>query len=128
MVCLKYKTCISLQKVLSQKLAERQGEFDNHNDEFESEVKYLMDTEDEWEIVRFEHIDALVPLSDIEMKVNKMCNITFFGDFVVGEVKIKQNPSGNAFTEIWALKIPISMRGSLKRYYEAAAQTCGYLY
>ena len=109
-------------------MADCQREFDAHYDEVESEVRYLMNTEEKWEIVRFQHIDALVPLSDIELKVNKMCNTTFFSDFLVGEVKIKQNPSGNAFTEIWALKIPISMRGSLKRYYEAAAQTCGYLY
>ena len=87
-----------------------------------------MDTEDEWEIVRFEYLDALVHLSDIEMKVNKMFNTTFIGDFLVGEVKIRQNPSGNAFAKIWDLKILISMRGSLKRYYEASAQTCGYLY
>ncbi len=116
------------KKVLSEELADRQREFDAHYDEIESEVRYLMNAEEEWEIVRFEHIDALIPQSDIEMKVNKMCNTTFFADFLVGEVKIKQNPSGNAFTEIWALKIPISMRGSLKRYYEAAAQSCGYLY
>lgn len=92
-----------------------------------SEVKSLMNDED-YEIVRFEHIDVFVTQADVERKVNDICNKTFLADFVLGDVKIKLNTSGNSYTEIWALNIPVSMRGSLKRYYEASAQKCGYLY
>ncbi len=116
------------RKVLQKELAERQKDFDANYREVESEVKYLMNAEDEYEIVRFEHIDVFVTQSDVEMKVNDICNTTFLGDFVVGDVKIKLNTSGNSYTEIWALKIPVSMRSSLKRYYEACAERCGYLY
>ena len=81
----------------------------------------------EYEVVRFEHIDVFVNQEDVELKVNAISNTTFFGDFLVGEVKIKQtNP--NAFTEIWALKVPVTMKFSLKEYYEACAEKCGYIY
>lgn len=115
------------RKVLSEELGKRQKDYDKHYSKVASEVRSMMNT-CEYEIVRFEHIDVLVDYEDVQLKINEICNNTFFGDLVVGDVKIKLNSSGNAFTEIWALKIPISMRGSLKRYYEAAAQTCGYLY
>ena len=71
---------------------------------------------------------VFVTQSDVERKVNDICNTTFLGDFVVGDVKIKLNTSGNSYTEIWALKIPVSMRSSLKRYYEACAEKCGYIF
>ena len=116
------------RKVLQNELAERQKDFDANYREVESEVKYLINTEDDSEIVRFEHINVFVTQSDVKMKVNDICNTTFLGDFVVGDVKIKLNTSGNSYTEIWGLKIPVSMRGSLKRYYETCAERCGYLY
>lgn len=116
------------KKVLSEELAERQKEFDSNYREIELEVEYLMDAEDDWEIVRFEHMDVLVNYEDVEMKVNAMCNTTFLSDLIVGEVKIKENTSGNAFTEIWALKIPFAMKFKLKEYYTACAERCGYLY
>lgn len=115
------------RKVLSEELGKRQKDYDKHYSEVASEVKTLMNT-DEYEIVRFEHIDVFVDYQDVEMKVNEICNKTFLGNFVIGDVKIKLNSSGNAFTEIWALKIPVAMRASLNRYYDAAAQKCGYIY
>lgn len=116
------------KQVLSNELTERQKEFDANYREIELEVKCLINTEDEYEIVRFEHIDVFVTQSDVERKVNDIFNTTFLGDFVIGEVKIKLNTSGNSYTEIWALKIPVSMISSLKRYYEACTERCGYLY
>ena len=91
-----------------------------------NQARYL--SEDEYEIVRFEHINVFVTQSDVEMKVNDICNTTFLGDFVVGDVKIKLNTSGNSYTEIWALKIPVSMRSSLKRCYEACAEKRGHIF
>jgi hypothetical protein len=75
-----------------------------------------------------EHIDVFVDYDDVEMKVNEICNRTFLGDFVVGEVKIKENSSGNSYTEIWAFKIPVNMKFSLKEYYKACAERCSYIY
>ena len=46
----------------------------------------------------------------------------------IGDVKIKLNTSGNSYTEIWALKIPVSMRSSLKRCYEACAEKGGHIF
>ena len=115
------------KKVLAKELSDRQAEYDKHYSEVESEVKSMINSCD-YEVVRFEHIDVLVDYEDVEMKVNEICNNTFLGDFVIGDVKIKLSTSGNAFTEIWALKIPVAMKYSLKRYYEACAERCGYIY
>lgn len=115
------------KKVLESELSNRQSDYDNHYFELESRVKSMMDNS-EYEIVRFEHIDVFVDYEDVEKKVNDICNTTFLGDFVVGEVKIKLNSSGNSFTEIWALKVPVTMKFSLKEYYEACAERCGYIY
>lgn len=115
------------KKVLANELSDRQAEYDKHYSEVESEVKSMMNTCD-YEVVRFEHIDVLVDYEDVEMKVNEICNKTFLGDFLVGDVKIKLSSSGNAFTEIYALKIPVAMKCSLNRYYEACAEKCGYIY
>ena len=82
----------------------------------------------EYEVVRFEHIDVFVDYKDVEQKVNDIRDNTFLGDFVVGEVKIKLNSSGNSFTEVWALKIPVTIKFSLKQYYKACAERCGYIY
>ena len=75
-----------------------------------------------------EHIDVFVDYEDVGIKVNEICNRTFLGDFVVGEVKIKENSSGNSYTEVWALKIPVNMKFSLKQYYKACAERCGFIY
>ncbi|WP_405309927.1 hypothetical protein [Methanobrevibacter sp.] len=115
------------KKVLESELSKRQSDYDNHYFELESRVKSMMDN-CEYEIVRFEHIDVFVDYEDVENKVNDICNTTFLGDFVVGEVKIKLNSSGNSFTEVWALKIPVTIKFSLKQYYRACAERCGYIY
>ncbi|WP_407424900.1 hypothetical protein [Methanobrevibacter sp.] len=47
------------RKVLSEELAKRQKELDQHYANVESDVKMLLDAEEEYQIVRFEHIDAL---------------------------------------------------------------------
>lgn len=115
------------KKVLKSEMSKRQSDYDNHYFKIKSKVESVMN-DCEYEVIRFEHIDVFVDYKDVEMKVNEICNKTFFGDFVVGDVKIKLNSSGNAFTEIWALKVPVSMKFSLKRYYEACAERCGYIY
>lgn len=114
------------KKVLESELSNRQSDYDNHYFELESRVKSMMNN-CEFEVVRFEHIDVFVDYEDVEKKINDICNTTFLGDFVVGEVKINQNSSRNSFTEIWALKIPVNMKFTLKEYYKACAEKCGYI-
>lgn len=63
---------------------------------------------------------------DVEEKVNDLCANTFLGDFLVGQVKVKEETS-QSYTEIWALKIPVSIKYSLKKYYELCANKCGYI-
>ena len=115
------------KKVLENELSNRQSDYDNHYFELESRVKSMMDN-CEYEVVRFEHIDVFVDYEDVEKKVNDICNTTFLGDFVVGEVKIKLNSSGKSLTDVWALKIPVTIKFSLKQYYKACAERCGYIY
>ena len=115
------------KKVLKSEISKRQSDYDNHYFEIKSKVNSMMDN-CEYEVVRFEHIDVFVDYEDVEMKVNNIYNTTFLGDFVVGEVKIKLNSSGNSFTEVWALKVPVDMKFSLKQYYTACAERCGYIY
>lgn len=115
------------KNVLRSELSKRQADYDNYYFELESRVKSMMNN-CEYEVVRFEHIDVFVDYEDVEKKVNDICNTTFLGDFVVGDVKIKLNSSGNSFTEIWALKLPVAMKFSLKQYYNACAERCGYIY
>lgn len=115
------------KKVLKSELSKRQSDYDNHYFEVKLKVKSMMDN-CEYEVVRFEYIDVFVDYEDVEKKVNDICNTTLLGDFVVGDVKIKQTSSGNSFTEIWALKVPVSMKFSLKQYYKACAEKCGYIY
>lgn len=81
---------------------------------------------DEWEIVRFEHLNAFVDYESVEQKVKQIKENTFFGNFLIGEVKIKQ--SNSVVREIWAVKVPIAMKFGLEDYYRAAAQKCGYIY
>lgn len=113
------------RKVLSEELAQRQKEYNQHYLTVESEVKSLIHA-DEWEVVRFEHSNAFVDKFDVEMKVTDICEKTFLGMFLMGDVKIKQ--SNAVFREIWALKIPVSMKFELERYYKACAEKCGYIY
>lgn len=115
------------KKVLKSELSKRQSDYDNHYFEIKSKVESMM-INCEYEVVRFEHIDVFVDYEDVEMKVNDIGNTTFLGDFVVGDVKIKLNSSGNSFTEVWALKVPVAMKFSLKQYYNACAERCGYIY
>ena len=115
------------KKVLKSELSNRQSDYDNHYFEVKSRVKSMIDS-CEFEVVMFEHIDVFVDYEDVEKKINDICNTTFLGDFVVGEVKINQNSSRNSFTEIWALKIPVNMKFTLKEYYKACAERCGYIY
>lgn len=115
------------KKVLKNELSKRQSDYDNHYFEIESKVNSMM-INCEYEVVRFEHIDVFVDYKDVEQKVNDIRDNTFLGDFVVRDVKIKLNSSGNSFTEIWALKLPVAMKFSLKQYYNACAERCGYIY
>ena len=115
------------KKVLKNELSKRQSDYDNHYFEIKSKVNSMMNN-GEYEVVRFEHIDVFVDYKDVEQKVNDIRDNTFLGDFVVGDVKIKLNSSGNSFTEIWVLKLPVAMKFSLKQYYNACAERCGYIY
>ena len=81
---------------------------------------------DDYEVVKFEHLNAYVDYEDVELKVNQICNKTFFGDFVIGQVKIKQ--SNAVVREIWAVKIPVSMKLKLEDYYMVCSNRCGYIY
>ena len=112
-------------KVVAEQIAQRQVEYDNHYFEVESEVKGLMNT-NQWEVVRFEHLNAYVDYEDIEQKVKQIKENTFFGLFLIGDVKIKQ--SNAVFKEIWALKIPVTMKFKLEDFYMACAERCGYIY
>ena len=72
------------------------------------------------------HRNAFVDYGDVAQKVKEIKENTFLGDFVVGEVKIKQ--SNAVFIEIWALKVPVTMKFELEKYYKASAERCGYIY
>ena len=110
--------------VLASELSRRQADYDRHYFEIESQVKNMLN--DQYEIERFEHIDVFVDYEDVEKKVNDICNKTFLGDFVINEVKIKQtNP--NTFKEIWALKIPVSMKFRLEELYMSCAERAGFI-
>ena len=74
----------------------------------------------------FEHLNAFIGYDDVKVKVDKICRNTFFGGFLIGEVKIKQS---NSFVkEIWALRIPSSMKFRLEDYYMSCSNRCGYIY
>lgn len=60
-------------------------------------------------------------------KIALKYNNTFFGNLAIKEPKVKINSSGNSYTEIWALKIPTSMRLHLKEYYRSCSERCGYI-
>ena len=114
------------RKVLSKEIAQRQEDYDKHYFEIKEEVDTLKNSGD-YEIVRFKHINVFVDdYHDVQMKVNDIRNKTFLGDFVINEVKIKQtNPK--TFKEIWALKIPVSMKFRLDELYMACSERCGYI-
>ena len=114
------------RKVLEKELSKRQEDYDKHYFKVKEEVDILKNSGD-YEVVKFEHINVFVDYEDVKMKVNSICNRTFLGDFLVGEVKIKQN-SSQSFTEIWALNVPFNMKFSLKDYYQACAERCGFIY
>ena len=111
-------------KVLNEELAKRQLEYDKRYYTIESKVKSLMNIT-EFEIVRFEHLNVFVSEEDVQVRVKEISENTFFGDFLVGEIKIKRSTS--AFKEIWGLRVPVSMKYSLDEYYKICAQKCGYI-
>ena len=113
------------KKVLSEEIAERQSEWDKKYFNAESKIKAMVES-DPFEIVRFTYFDVFMGREDVEEKVNDLCANTFLGDFLVGQVKVKEETS-QSYTEIWALKIPVSMKYSLKQYYEVCANKCGYI-
>ena len=113
------------KKVLANELSDRQAEYDKHYREVEAEVRSLMYADD-YEVVRFEHLNAYVDYEDVEQKVKQIKENTFFGLFLIGDVKIKQ--SNAVFKEIWAVKVPVSMKFKLEDYYMACAEKCGYIY
>ena len=111
--------------MLEKEITKRQDDFDKHYFKVKSEVESLMGNGN-YEIVRFEHLNVFVGHDDVGMKVNEICNKTFLGEFVVGDVKIKEINS--RYKEICALKIPVSMKFGLKDFYMACAERCGYIY
>ena len=113
------------RKVLANELSDRQTEYDKHYREVEAEVRFLMGADD-YEVVRFEHLNAYVDYEDVEQKVTQIKENTFFGLFLIGDVKIKQ--SNAVFKEIWAVKIPVAMKFKLEDFYMACAERCGYIY
>lgn len=113
------------RKVLVNELSDRQTEYDKHYREVDAEVRSLLNADD-YEVVRFEHLNAFVDYDDVKVKVDKIRRNTFFGGFLIGEVKIKQ--SNSVVKEIWALKIPVAMKFGLEDYYMACSNRCGYIY
>ena len=113
------------KKVLSKEISKRQSEWDKKYFEMEKQVKAMMKT-DEFEIVRYTYFDVFMTRGEVETKVNDLCANTFLGDLLVGQVKIKEE-TNQSFTEIWGLKVPLSMKYSLKEYYEVSANRCGYI-
>ena len=79
----------------------------------------------EFEIVRFEHLNVFMNKSEVEVRAKKIYDNTFIGKFAVSEAKVRRINSG--YKEIWALRIPVSMKYSLKEYYKLSAQKCGYI-
>ena len=113
------------RKVLSKEIAKRQEDYDKHYFKVKEEVDILKNSGD-YEVVIFEHIDVLVDYKSVEMKVNEICK-TFLGHFLINEVKIEQtNPQ--SFKEIWALKIPKSLKYRLDELYMACSQRCNFIY
>ncbi len=80
-----------------------------------------------YEIVKFEHLDVLTTSEQVNQKVNKIYNNAFFGNLAIKEPKIRQNSFGNSYTTIWMLKIPVSMRMHLKEYFKSCSERCGYI-
>ena len=113
------------KKVLSKEISKRQSEWDQKYFEVEKQVKAMMKTDD-FEIIRYTHFDVFMTRGEVETKVNDLCANTFLGDLLVGQVKIKEE-TNQSFTEIWGLKVPLSMKYSLKEYYEVSANRCGYI-
>lgn len=113
------------RKVLSEEVAQRQSQWNQKYIEVESQISAMVES-DPFEIVRFTYFDVFMGREDVEEKVNDLCANTFLGDFLVGQVKVKEETS-QSYNEIWALKIPVSMKYSLKKYYEACANKCGYI-
>ena len=113
------------RKVLAEEIAERQSEWDQKYIEVESQINAMVES-DPFEIVKFTYFDVFMGREDVEEKVNDLCANTFLGDFLVGQVKVKEETS-QSYNEIWALKIPVSMKYSLKEYYEVCANKCGYI-
>lgn len=114
-------------RVLAKEIAARQDEYDQRYFEGKSEMESLMSAGGNSEIVKFEHLDVLTTSEQVNQKVNTIYNNTFFGDLAIKEPKVKINSSGNSYTEIWALKIPTSMRLHLKEYYRSCSERCGYI-
>ena len=113
------------RKVLSKEIAKRQEDYDKHYFKVKEEVDILKNSGD-YEIARFEHINVFVNYESVKNKVNDICK-TFLGDFLINDVKIEQtNPQ--SFKEIWALKIPVTMKFKLEDFYMACAERCGYIY
>ncbi|WP_406537006.1 hypothetical protein [Methanobrevibacter sp.] len=115
------------EKVMTDQINQRQEEYDQRYFKVKAEAESLMNSGDDYEIVKFEHLDVLVDSDYVNQKVDQIYNNTFFGNLTIKEPKVKVNSSGNSYTEIWALKIPTSMRLSLKMYYRCCSERCGYI-
>lgn len=114
--------------VLAKEIAQRQEEYDKRYFKVKAEVESLMNNGEQTVVVPFKHLDVLVDSDYVNQKVNQIYNNTFFGDLAIKQPKIKQNSSGNSYTTIWALRIPISMKWYLKEQYRCCSERCGYIY
>ena len=115
------------EKVMTDQINQRQEEYDQRYFKVKAEAESLMNSGDDYEIVKFEHLDVLITSEQVNQKVDQIYNNTFFGDLAFKKPKIRLNSSGNSYTIIWALKIPTSMRLHLKEYYKSCSERCGYI-
>ena len=113
--------------VLRKEIAARQDEYDQRYFKVKAEAEFLMNAGEQTVVVPFNHLDVLVDSDYVNQKVDQIYNNTFFGNLAIKEPKIRQNSSGNSYTTIWALKIPVSMRLHLKEYYKSCSERVGYI-
>ncbi|MBR2557338.1 MAG: hypothetical protein IKE95_03060 [Methanobrevibacter sp.] len=114
-------------RVLSKEIGARQEEYDKRYFEMKDEVEALMSAGVNYEVVEFKHIDVLTDMEYVDQKVNEIYNNTFFGDMAIKKPKIIQGGSSSSFREIWALKVPATMKIHLKDYYKVCSQRCGFI-
>ena len=114
------------RKVLAKELENRQGDYDKHYEEMKNKLNHLINTE-ESVVIRFEHTDVFMDKADVQIKVDELFKNTFLGRLSVNDPKITEKNEGYVYHEIWALKVPNSLKFRLEEYYKACAEHCGYI-